>query len=128
MTLRGRRRTGSWLAGYEPLDESSRAEVLREVLREARGLDTEEFERDVLPRLRRLTDEQRREVLELQLRDRGAEPTQRSARRRSSSTSASSRIADHVLMSDPDASASSTAARSFSARSRSLTAPPSLLP
>jgi len=68
------------------------------------------------------------DVLELQLPDGGVEPTQRSARRRSSSTSASSRIADHVLMSDPDARASSTAARSFSARSRSLTAPPSLLP
>jgi len=74
MTPRGRRRTGSWLAGYEPLDEWSRAEVLREVLRGARGLDTEEVERDVLPRLRRLTDEQRREALELQLRDRGVEP------------------------------------------------------
>jgi len=47
-----------------PLDDWSRAEMLREVLRVARGLDQEEFERDVLPRLRRLTDDQRRQVLE----------------------------------------------------------------
>jgi hypothetical protein len=34
------------------------------VLRIARGLDGEDFERDALPRLRRLTPDQRRQVLE----------------------------------------------------------------
>jgi len=39
-----------------PLDDWSRAEVLREVLRVARGLDGEDFERDVLPRLRQAVE------------------------------------------------------------------------
>jgi hypothetical protein len=50
--------------GEPPLEDWSRAEALREVLRVARGLDGEDFERDVLPRLRRLTPDQRRQVLE----------------------------------------------------------------
>jgi len=45
-----------------PTDEWSRAEALQEILRIARGLEGEDFERDVLPRLRRLTAEQRRLV------------------------------------------------------------------
>jgi hypothetical protein len=47
-----------------PLWDWSRAEALREVLRVARGLDDEDFERDVLPRLRRLIPDQRRQVLD----------------------------------------------------------------
>ncbi len=47
-----------------PLPEWSRAEALQEVLRIARGLDAEDFDRDVLPRLRRLTEDQRRDVVQ----------------------------------------------------------------
>jgi len=47
-----------------PLRDWARVEMPREVLRIARGLDAGEFERGLLPRVRRLTDEQRREVLE----------------------------------------------------------------
>ena len=45
-----------------PTNEWARAVALREILRIGRGLGREEFERDVLPRLRRLSQEQRRQV------------------------------------------------------------------
>jgi len=48
--------------GASDRTDRSRAEVLREVMRIASGLENEEFARDLLPRLRRLTAEQRREV------------------------------------------------------------------
>jgi len=48
--------------GEPPTETWSRAEALREILRIGRGLGYEDFERDVLPRLRRLSVDQRRQV------------------------------------------------------------------
>ena len=42
-----------------PVDAWEEAEALREVLRIARGVRHEDFERDVVPRLRRLSSAQR---------------------------------------------------------------------
>jgi len=51
------------MIGEPPTDAWSRAEALREILRIGRGLGREDFERDVLPRLRRLSRDQRRQVV-----------------------------------------------------------------
>jgi hypothetical protein len=47
-----------------PIQRWAREEALRETVRIARDLPSEDFERDVLPRLSRLTPDQRRIVLE----------------------------------------------------------------
>ncbi len=45
-----------------PIEDWEQAEALEEILRIARGIGREDFERDVMPRLRRLSRAQRRRV------------------------------------------------------------------
>lgn len=51
--------------GDPPIEDWQEAEALREILRIARGLETEDFDRDVAPRLRRLSAAQRAKVAEV---------------------------------------------------------------